>query len=259
VLFPDGVVLHIPHNSTEIPYAAPFYIDQQELKQELIKMTDHKTLWLFRGPRANIPVIAAEVSRLVVDVERFADDELEVMAQYGMGVIYTATSDRQCLREPVGEKQRNRQLELYYQPHHQRFTQAVNDCLNRNNRCLIIDGHSFPSIPLPYELDQELSRPMICLGTDEFHTSPAVSQAFIRSFEDAGFTVSVNRPFSGAIVPQEHYRSDPRVASIMIEINRNLYIDESTGWLLDGAEFVAERIRNATIQASKQALATFSH
>ena len=39
-----------------------------------------------------------------------------------------------------------------------------------NNHCLIIDGHSFPALPLPYELNQTAFRPDFCLGTDDFHT-----------------------------------------------------------------------------------------
>ena len=45
----------------------------------------------------------------------------------------------------------------------------------------------------------------------------------------AGWTVAVNRPFAGALVPMAHYRRDARVRAIMIEVNRRLYLDEQTG------------------------------
>ena len=35
-----------------------------------------------------------------------------------------------------------------------------------------------------------------------------------------------NGPFSGTIVPLKHYRKDQRVQSLMIEINRKLYVKE---------------------------------
>ena len=35
-----------------------------------------------------------------------------------------------------------------------------------------------------------------------------------------------NHPFSGPIVPMKHYRKDQRVQSLMIEINRWLYLEE---------------------------------
>ena len=42
---------------------------------------------------------------------------------------------------------------------------------SKNNKVLIIDCHSFPKYPLPYELNQQTDRPEICIGTDSFHTS----------------------------------------------------------------------------------------
>ena len=35
----------------------------------------------------------------------------------------------------------------------------------------MIDGHTFPALPLPYELNQTAFRPDFCYGTDEFHKS----------------------------------------------------------------------------------------
>jgi len=37
----------------------------------------------------------------------------------------------------------------------------------------------------------------------------------------------VNDPFSGALVPQSRYRKDPRVAAVMVEVNRSLYLNEA--------------------------------
>ena len=37
--------------------------------------------------------------------------------------------------------------------------------------------------------------------------------------------MEINRPFAGSIVPMKYYRKDIRVMSVMIEINRRLYID----------------------------------
>jgi N-formylglutamate amidohydrolase len=47
--------------------------------------------------------------------------------------------------------------------------------------------------------------------------------------EARGYTVLVDRPYAGTLVPRDFYRSDPRVHSIMIEVNRALYMDEPSG------------------------------
>jgi len=48
-------------------------------------------------------------------------------------------------------------------------------------------------------------------------------------FRKKGYSVEVNRPYSGSIVPLDYYQMEKRVSSIMIEINRELYMDEKTG------------------------------
>lgn len=80
--YPPWVVLHIPHDSVFIPedVRSSFLLSKQELEAELRRMTDHFTQALFAGRRGSAAVIRAPVSRLVVDVERFADDAGEPMA-----------------------------------------------------------------------------------------------------------------------------------------------------------------------------------
>ena len=37
-------------------------------------------------------------------------------------------------------------------------------------------------------------------------------------------TAAFNTPFAGTIVPMEYYKKDARVHSVMIEVNRRLYL-----------------------------------
>ena len=76
------------------------------------------------------------------------------MSRVGMGVTYTRGSLRQPLREQPTQGKRQELLERYYIPHHQKLTEVVEESLLANDHCLIIDGHSFPALPLPYELNQ---------------------------------------------------------------------------------------------------------
>ena len=141
-----------------------------------------------------------------------------------MGVTYTRGSLRQPLREQPSQEKRLELLERYYIPHHQKLTDAVEESLLADDHCLIIDGHSFPALPLPYELNQTAFRPDFCLRTDDFHTPEELVVNVEKIFESCGYSTVRNRPFSGTIVPMEHYRKDQRVQSLMIEINRRLYL-----------------------------------
>ncbi len=95
-----------------------------------------------------------------------------------------------------------------------------------NDHCLIIDGHSFPALPLPYELNQTVFRPDFCIGTDDFHTPEELVARVEKILESCGYSTAWNQPFSGTIVPMKHYNKDQRVQSLMIEINRWLYLGE---------------------------------
>jgi len=44
-----------------------------------------------------------------------------------------------------------------------------------------------------------------------------------------GFSVAVNRPYAGTLVPSRYYQKNKRVLGVMIEVNRRLYMDEETG------------------------------
>lgn len=154
---PPAVVLHIPHASLVVPsdVAADLLLKPEELEHELLVMTDRYTDELFRLPSTLATTVAFPVSRLIVDPERFTDDARERMAQKGMGVVYTSTASGQPLRRPPSAIQRQQLLARFYEPHHAALTRAVAVALQAHGKCLLLDGHSFPAHPLPYEDDQD--------------------------------------------------------------------------------------------------------
>ena len=251
VRYPDWVILHLPHDADTIPAEIrdQFVLDDAELRQELLRMTDHRTATLFGAGEGAGRVVRAPVSRLVVDAERFEEDALEPMSSVGMGVVYTRTATGKPLRHTLSAEEREQLLERWYRPHHRRLEQVTADALRIHGRALVIDAHSFPSVPLPYEGTTDADRPDICIGTDPFHTPPALRDALVERFASAGFRVAVNTPFAGALVPGRFYRQEPRVQSVMVEVNRRLYLDEMTG--LPGERFsvVANTVQKACIAA----------
>ena len=205
-------------------------LDDQALEAELRIMTDAYTDDLF-GSHAgdDDSVVTFPVSRLVLDPERFLDNKVETMASIGMGVIYERTSSGDPLRNNPSLEERDALIQGFYVPHHKRLNAATERELDRHGLALILDCHSFPSRPLPYELDQDPDRPDICIGTDAFHTPEHLLEVAEQAVTDEGLTCGVNRPFSGSMVPSRFYGRDRRVSSIMIEVKRSLYMDEGSG------------------------------
>ena len=223
----NSIILHIPHSSKLIPeeYISYFYLNKNELDQEINVMTDHFTDDLFHVKGTNISSIKFPVSRLLVDPERFEMDQNEPMSKVGMGCLYEKTSYGKKLKEV--DNIREKLLEEFYRPHHKKLESLIKYKLNNYENIIIIDCHSFPKNRLPYEISKEQNRPEICIGTDDFHTPEKLKNFLTKKFRDFDFSVDINTPFSGSIVPNSYYNLEKRVISIMIEVRRDLYIDEN--------------------------------
>ena len=248
-------ILHIPHSSTRIPREerGDIHLSDEALKDELLRMTDWYTDELFKLPdNIAIPVVFP-VSRLVVDPERFEDDAQETSSRWGMGVIYTKTSQGHRLRDTPTPQERRQLLASYYRPHHAQLAACVKNRLKRHNKALVVDCHSFPSMPQPYEENQNAIRPDICIGTDDFHTPNWILKQLLEALEAEGFVCELNSPFSGALVPMDYYQKDKSVSSVMIEVNRGLYLDESSGQ--KGTHFI--EVRNSIQKVVSTLIAAF--
>ena len=257
---PIKAIVHIPHSSTRIPgqVRSQFVLSDSDLQGEMDRMTDWYTDEIFGGLAGTNDVIFP-VSRLVVDPERFEHDGQEPMARLGMGVVYERGSSQAPLRRALSARERQGLIDDYYRPHHQALSSLTEKIIAGHGQCFILDGHSFPLVPLLYELDQQLARPEICIGTDAYHTPASLRDAAVELFNDAGFTTAVNHPFAGAMVPIDFYRADKRVVALMIEVRRDLYMDERNVEKLAGFNSVKRRIRNVIYKILDLTTATLFH
>ena len=224
----NHILLHIPHSSKFIPeaYLRYFYLTQNELDNEMNLMTDHFTDDLFDINTINISSLKFSVSRLLVDPERFEIDKNEPMSKVGMGSVYEKTSHGKKLKDV--KTIRKKLLDEFYKPHHEKFENLIKSKLNNYENIIIIDCHSFPKKRLPYEISKKQNRPEICIGTDNFHTPKKLTNFLVKKFRHFNLSVDINTPFSGSIVPNYYYNLEKRVMSIMIEIRRDLYLDENS-------------------------------
>ena len=214
------MILHIPHSSTKLPEDFDV-LGAVSLEKELQRMTDWHTDELFSYDDASRVVFP--YSRLYCDVERFRDDDDEYMSTKGMGVCYANSSYGEPLRV-VDKVEKEFILSTHYDIHHQQLSEQVKNELQKSAEALIVDCHSFSNEVLPHE--ESRVRPDICIGTDAFHTPMELLSYVYSYFIKRGYSVAINQPFSGTMVPLKYYGKDQRVKSIMIEVNRKLYLDD---------------------------------
>ncbi|UUU20808.1 N-formylglutamate amidohydrolase [Streptomyces sp. DSM 40750] len=240
------VLLHVPHSSRAIPAAVRhgIVLDDAALEGELDHITDAHTDRIAEAAADRSAMrpwrFVNQLSRLVIDPERFPDEREEMLA-VGMGAVYTRTTHREVLR-PSGRDglaldglaldglpaDGQPLIDGYFHPYTTAMTAAVTDRLDAVGRAVVIDVHSYPSEPLPYELHGDGPRPPVCLGSDPFHTPPDLLAAAEAAFTGFGGT-GVNSPFGGTYVPLKYYGHDPRVTALMVEIRRDVYMAEPGG------------------------------
>jgi N-formylglutamate amidohydrolase len=110
-----------------------------------------------------------------------------------------------------------------------RFVVDLKSMLNEHS--LLIDCHSFPS---------DLSEFDICIGFNDDWSRPSdfIIDLVVEFFKKKGYKVSINSPYSNAIAPETNFVYN----SIMIEINKKVYLNEQSLELTDNANILREQL-----------------
>ena len=202
------MILHIPHSSVDTNFIT---VENEQVNINLL--TDLYTDELFDFNTA-VKVIFP-YNRMVVDVERFKNDAME---KYGKGYIYKTDYFNNLIKREIVN------FELIYDNYHRIFNNTINEYLSLFPIAFIVDCHSFPNIPFPWENDVS-ERPDICIGTTDSHTPLEIIDPLVKYFNSYNLTVNINNPYNGTIIPSDFINRADEVHSIMIEVNRKLYLD----------------------------------
>ena len=203
-------IIHVPHASTVIPTEVrnQFLLGDVDLNYEAIESADLYTDRLAKEAWPMAEIICAEVSRLVVDVERFPVDDDEIMAKHGRGMIYMSTHLGAPLRRQLFENEKSYLRERWYDVHWDRLRST-------SQGGVLIDLHSYPRSPWKVEANPGSHRPEIDIGTDSSLT-PSVWISHLKAhFEAIGFTVGQDTPYAGVIDAGSKY-------AVMLEIRRDI-------------------------------------
>ncbi len=185
----------------------------------------------------HISSVVFPYSRLCCDVERLINDPLE---KAGLGICYIREVPRgkgcsYIYREfNTGEYAFN-----LYADFHAMVSKKIVGMSGYNEQILLIDCHSFSALPnllnpTPPDID-------ICIGYNDDMTCPYTKTIdyIVQYFKSLGYKVGINEPFSNSKtfpVPIEYH-------SVMIEVNKRLYMDEGTLEKTPGFEILQQDIQ----------------
>lgn len=117
-------------------------------------------------------------------------------------------------------------IERFYKPYHGCLRRLIARTHSRFGFCVLIDCHSMPGTT---RLAGSSLRPDFIVG-DRFgaSASAALSDAAVSALEDLGFRAVRNKPYAGGFITEHYGRPRRGLHALQIEVNRSLYIDETT-------------------------------
>lgn len=216
-------LLNLPHCGIKIPgqYLKDYYLSKEELKKNIYEYADLYTEELFESFYKEFGGVKNNYSRLFMDPERFYDDTQESMSKFGLGWFY----EKSIIEEkPLRSKMNKEEVSRYYKEYHQELQKKTKEKLESYNQCTIIDCHSFSNHRYWFQPDNK-EFPDICIGFDEFHKDQRVIDMILEEFSE--YHIGINTPYAGSLVPLEYYGKNNQVKSVMIEINKKLYLQSN--------------------------------
>lgn len=195
-----------------------------------------------RAPHLGTPLLRAHFPRAYLDVNRepyeldpilFRDglphyaNTQSVRVVGGLGTIARIVSESdEIYREPLTVGAALERINRLYAPYHETLRDLLLAAQNAFGVAVLIDCHSMPSSPIA---DQGGGRPDFVLG-DRFGTS--CSGEFTRlaaaELKTLGYVVALNKPYAGGYITEHYGRPHKGQHVLQIEINRALYMDESS-------------------------------
>lgn len=163
-------------------------------------------------------VIINNVSRYVIDPNRAIIGSNS--QEYTKSLIYMRTTfGKEMYADELSQEDIDERISDYYNEYHNTIKRMLDDKSKHFKKVYLIDLHSFGK---PLGAD-------VVLGNDNGRTiSGKIFQHITKLFEDNGFIVALNNPFSGGFITK-HYGDTSQICETMqIELSYHSYIDKRT-------------------------------
>lgn len=239
---PTPLVFASPHSGRHYPadMMAAAALDARAIRRSEDALVDEL---IGAAPQMGVPIIAARLARAYIDFNRdpseldqkmFAD-ELPASARArtarvaaGLGAIARVVSEGQEIyaRKLTYAEARTR-IEGAHRPYHEALAGLLAEARAAHGVGVLIDWHSMPSAAARQAGRDRAAD--IVLG-DRFGAAcaSALTAKVETEFRALGYRVSRNAPYAGGYTTEHYGRPANHVHALQIEINRALYVNEST-------------------------------
>ncbi len=235
------LVFDSPHSGESYP--ADF--DHAPPRAEVRRAEDTHVARLYACvPRHGATLVEALFPRAYIDPNRgLADIDLELIdgvwpgpvavsrkTTQGIGLVWRVARDGAPMyarKLAVGEVRER--IDDYYLPYHAALAADLDAAHRAFGAVWHVNCHSMPAVGDANADDPGRARADFVLGDRDGTTcAPAFTRAVADILSGMGYDVAINDPYKGVEIVRRHGRPAEHRHSLQIEINRRLYMDEST-------------------------------
>lgn len=237
----EPFVFNSPHSGRIYP---DLFLGMSRLDRLAIRRSeDHFVDELFAGVvQLGAPMLAAQFPRAWLDVNRepyeldprMFDGPLPAFANIGsmrvaggLGTIPRLVAENMDIyRGRLSVEEGLSRIEGVYRPYHASLRRIIAQTHVQFGKAILIDCHSMPAnIRVP----GGTRRPDIIIG-DRYGASAAhdLSRTAVSLLSELGYHVARNKPYAGGFITEHYGRPTRGLHALQIEINRGLYVNETT-------------------------------
>lgn len=237
----EPFVFNSPHSGRIYPES---FLDMSRLDRLTIRRSeDHYVDELFAGVvQLGAPMLAAQFPRAWLDVNRepyeldprMFDGPLPPFANIGsmrvaggLGTIPRLVAENMDIyRGRLSVEEGFSRIERVYRPYHANLRRMIAQTHVQFGKAILIDCHSMPA---NVRVAGGSRRPDVIIG-DRYGASAAhdLSRAAVSFLSGLGYHVVRNKPYAGGFITEHYGRPSRGLHALQIEINRGLYVDETS-------------------------------
>ncbi len=236
------LLLSIPHSGTALP--AGLHARLSPAARPLPDTDWHVDRLYAFAESLGLSVLVADLSRLVVDLNRPPDDAALYPGQAGTGVVPRCLFDGQAAWvDEIDENEQAARIDTWWRPYHAALSAELERLRDRFGYALLWDAHSI-SPQVPRLFDGRL--PHLNLGTHEGRACDPAAQALVASaLQSPAFSSVVNGRFKGGYITRHYGNPAQGLHAVQLEIAWDAYLDDDLVFRPDRAAPLVGLLRPA--------------
>ncbi len=252
-----ALVLDSPHSGTVYPVDFAYACPLDELRRA--EDTHVEKLYAF-APALGVHWVEAHFPRSYLDANRNTTEidpqlldapwpgllEGGSKVRLGKGLVWRLTDDGTPIyQRALGVAEVAQRIATCWEPYHAAVAQAIDAAHARHGYCIHINCHSMPAVSGSHatEFPGLVHADFVVGDRDGSTASPVLSRHVCRYLAERGYTVEYNHPYKGVELVRRHGQPAAHRHSLQLEVNRRLYMDETTLALHDGFAALQDTLR----------------